>query len=37
MSGEEMSMMDLSYAPPFSGVWDPVLIAARKVAEAAAG
>jgi hypothetical protein len=21
--------MDLSYAPPFSPVWDPVLIAAR--------
>lgn len=37
MTADEMSMMDLSYAPPFSGVWDPVLIAARKVAEAAAG
>ncbi len=28
---EELLNMDLSYAPPFSPVWDPVLIAARKV------
>ena len=27
--------MDLSYAPPFSPVWDPVLIAARKALLAA--
>jgi hypothetical protein len=27
-------MVDLSYAPPFAPVWDPVLIAARKAAEA---
>ncbi len=33
MTVEEMSGMDLSYAPPFSPVWDPVLIAARKAAE----
>jgi NADPH-dependent 2,4-dienoyl-CoA reductase/sulfur reductase-like enzyme len=33
MTVEQMSGMDLSYAPPFSPVWDPVLIAARKAAE----
>jgi NADPH-dependent 2,4-dienoyl-CoA reductase/sulfur reductase-like enzyme len=27
---EELLNVDLSYAPPFSPVWDPVLIAARK-------
>ena len=27
---EELLNIDLSYAPPFSPVWDPVLIAARK-------
>ena len=26
----ELLNVDLSYAPPFSPVWDPVLIAARK-------
>jgi hypothetical protein len=26
--------LDLSYAPPFSPVWDPVLIAARKAYDA---
>jgi hypothetical protein len=31
---EEMTGLDLSYAPPFSPVWDPVLVAARKAAEA---
>jgi len=35
MDGHSFSMMDLSYAPPFSGVWDPALIAARKAADAA--
>jgi NADPH-dependent 2,4-dienoyl-CoA reductase/sulfur reductase-like enzyme len=30
MTVEDMLNMDLSYAPPFSPVWDPVLIAARK-------
>jgi NADPH-dependent 2,4-dienoyl-CoA reductase/sulfur reductase-like enzyme len=34
MTVEEMTALDLGYAPPFSPVWDPVLIAARKVAEA---
>ena len=29
MSVDEMLNMDLSYAPPFSPVWDPVLVAAR--------
>jgi hypothetical protein len=35
MSAEEFASLDLAYAPPFSPVWDPVLIAARKAAEAA--
>lgn len=26
---DEMLYLDLSYAPPFSGVWDPLVIAAR--------
>jgi pyruvate/2-oxoglutarate dehydrogenase complex dihydrolipoamide dehydrogenase (E3) component len=34
MTVEEMTALDLAYAPPFSPVWDPVLIAARKAAEA---
>jgi NADPH-dependent 2,4-dienoyl-CoA reductase/sulfur reductase-like enzyme len=33
MTVEEMTALDLSYAPPFSPVWDPVLVAARKAAE----
>lgn len=33
MTVEQISGMDLSYAPPFSPTWDPVLIAARKAAE----
>jgi NADPH-dependent 2,4-dienoyl-CoA reductase/sulfur reductase-like enzyme len=33
MGVEELSMLDLGYAPPFSPVWDPVLIAARKAAD----
>jgi len=33
MTVEEMTGLDLGYAPPFSPVWDPVLIAARKAAE----
>ena len=28
----EVASLDLSYAPPFSPVWDPVLVAARKAA-----
>ena len=34
MTVEEMTTLDLSYAPPFSPVWDPVLIAARKATDA---
>jgi hypothetical protein len=30
MTVEEVSGLDLSYAPPFAPVWDPVQIAARK-------
>ena len=36
MTVEEMTALDLSYAPPFSPVWDPVLIAARKAVDALA-
>jgi NADPH-dependent 2,4-dienoyl-CoA reductase/sulfur reductase-like enzyme len=32
MTVEEMTGLDLGYAPPFSPVWDPVLVAARKAA-----
>jgi len=33
MTVDEMTALDLSYAPPFAPVWDPVLIAARKAAD----
>ncbi|MEX1287484.1 MAG: FAD-dependent oxidoreductase [Acidimicrobiia bacterium] len=36
LGAEDFAMADLSYAPPFSGVWDPVAIAARRAGEAAA-
>lgn len=29
MAVDELEMLDLSYAPPFSGVYDPLLVAAR--------
>ena len=32
MTVEEMSDLDLGYVPPFSPVWDAVLVAARKAA-----
>jgi NADPH-dependent 2,4-dienoyl-CoA reductase/sulfur reductase-like enzyme len=32
MTAAEVAGMDLSYAPPFSPVWDPVLLAAGKAA-----
>jgi NADPH-dependent 2,4-dienoyl-CoA reductase/sulfur reductase-like enzyme len=32
MDAEEMTALDLSYAPPFAPVWDPVLVAARQAA-----
>jgi NADPH-dependent 2,4-dienoyl-CoA reductase/sulfur reductase-like enzyme len=34
MTVAEMTGLDLGYAPPFSPVWDPVLVAARKAAAA---
>ncbi|HEY0002348.1 MAG TPA: FAD-dependent oxidoreductase [Actinoplanes sp.] len=34
MTVEEMTALDLSYAPPYAPVWDPVLIAARKATDA---
>ncbi|MFD8502333.1 FAD-dependent oxidoreductase [Streptomyces sp. NPDC059687] len=34
MTVEEMTALDLGYAPPFSPVWDPVLVAARKATAA---
>jgi NADPH-dependent 2,4-dienoyl-CoA reductase/sulfur reductase-like enzyme len=33
MTVTEMGGMDLAYAPPFSPVWDPVLLAAGKTAQ----
>ncbi len=30
---QDLALLDLSYAPPFSGVYDPLLIAARAVAK----
>ena len=29
MAVDELELLDLSYAPPYSGVYDPVLVAAR--------
>ncbi|MDX2619362.1 FAD-dependent oxidoreductase [Streptomyces sp. WI03-5b] len=34
MTVEAMTALDLGYAPPFSPVWDPVLVAARKAVSA---
>jgi NADPH-dependent 2,4-dienoyl-CoA reductase/sulfur reductase-like enzyme len=34
MTVEQLTALDLAYAPPFSPVWDPVLIAARKATDA---
>jgi NADPH-dependent 2,4-dienoyl-CoA reductase/sulfur reductase-like enzyme len=31
MTAAEFSQVDLGYAPPFSPVWDPVLVAARQI------
>jgi hypothetical protein len=33
MTVDEMTMVDLAYAPPFSPVWDPILVAARKASK----
>ncbi len=37
MTCDEVAELDLGYAPPFSPLWDPVAIAARKAAALAAG
>ncbi|MFE9655981.1 FAD-dependent oxidoreductase [Micromonospora sp. NPDC006431] len=34
MTVDEMTALDLGYAPPFAPVWDPVLIAARRAVDA---
>jgi pyruvate/2-oxoglutarate dehydrogenase complex dihydrolipoamide dehydrogenase (E3) component len=34
MTVEDMTALDLAYAPPFSPVWDPILVAARQAAGA---
>jgi NADPH-dependent 2,4-dienoyl-CoA reductase/sulfur reductase-like enzyme len=34
MTVDEVLGLDLSYAPPFSPVWDPVLVAARRADDA---
>jgi NADPH-dependent 2,4-dienoyl-CoA reductase/sulfur reductase-like enzyme len=31
LTAQQLVDLDLAYAPPFSGVWDPVQIAARKI------
>ncbi|MEV4658507.1 FAD-dependent oxidoreductase [Micromonospora sp. NPDC049301] len=33
MTVDEMTALDLGYAPPYAPVWDPVLIAARKAVD----
>ena len=35
-TARELAQYDLSYAPPFAPVWDPVLLAARKAGEQSA-
>jgi len=35
MRAADFELLDLSYAPPFSGVYDPLLVAARRAAQAA--
>jgi NADPH-dependent 2,4-dienoyl-CoA reductase/sulfur reductase-like enzyme len=34
MTAEKFSQLDLGYAPPFSPVWDPLLVAARQIVKA---
>ncbi|MFI1971468.1 flavoprotein oxidoreductase [Streptomyces cinnamoneus] len=36
MTVDQMTALDLGYAPPFSPVWDPVLVAARKASASVA-
>jgi len=33
MTAAEVEQLDLGYAPPFSPVWDPVLVAAHQAAQ----
>jgi hypothetical protein len=33
MTAEELVGLDVGYAPPFSPLWDPVLVAARKLTD----
>jgi NADPH-dependent 2,4-dienoyl-CoA reductase/sulfur reductase-like enzyme len=33
MTAADLVYVDLGYAPPFSPLWDPVLVAARKAAD----
>ena len=33
MTVEEMTGLDLGYAPPYAPVWDPILVAARKATD----
>jgi NADPH-dependent 2,4-dienoyl-CoA reductase/sulfur reductase-like enzyme len=35
MTVDEIELLDLAYAPPFSGVYDPLLVAARAAAKVA--
>jgi NADPH-dependent 2,4-dienoyl-CoA reductase/sulfur reductase-like enzyme len=35
LAADELEMLDLGYAPPFSGVYDPLLVAARQTAKRA--
>ncbi|WP_341717413.1 FAD-dependent oxidoreductase [Micromonospora sp. FIMYZ51] len=37
MTVDDMTALDLGYAPPYAPVWDPVLVAARKAVDALAG
>ncbi|MBC7300718.1 MAG: FAD-dependent oxidoreductase [Nocardia sp.] len=37
MTVEQVTALDLGYAPPFSPVWDPILVAARAAVRAVAG
>jgi pyruvate/2-oxoglutarate dehydrogenase complex dihydrolipoamide dehydrogenase (E3) component len=37
MTVDEVVMLDLAYAPPFSSVWSPILVAARAMTRALDG
>jgi NADPH-dependent 2,4-dienoyl-CoA reductase/sulfur reductase-like enzyme len=36
MTADEFSQLDLGYAPPYSPLWDPTIVGARKAADAVA-